>query len=357
MESSSLVERVADLLDTRWRPRLNLTTSERDNLLRWDGSDHDHFEAYPVAVQFPEDRAALWLRHEIRFARRHMIDPSIRVLGVLYDHDTRDHLVFKESFPIDALDVSRRRFNLGLGDCELTQSGARGQLGAGALRWDLTWEPRRLSTRPLLFAPLYELGAIPSKVLLPNDNVPVWGEVTARGRVIRAGEAPAQQAHLWGRRSPLRWMWARVSAFAHRPDASLEAALVQELIGDQPSPWILLIRMVYKYKPYVFVRLLGDLGRAGDRYSLDGWRFSVGRGDLHFSGKIQVKPADFVGARLEDPDGRERFLHTAAAATTRVEVSRRHGLRFKSEVELEATEQTWFEIAAPEADPRVQIAL
>ena len=36
MQSVALVERVARLFDTRWRPRLNLTTSERDNIVRWE---------------------------------------------------------------------------------------------------------------------------------------------------------------------------------------------------------------------------------------------------------------------------------------------------------------------------------
>lgn len=357
MRPPELRHRLRHLLARKWRPELKLTTSERDNFCRWDGGVQDHFEVYPVAVQLPEAQAALWLRHEIRFASRSKITPLIRTIAVRFDHRTDDHLALVERFPLTGLMIDKRRFNLRLGSCELRQSGARGQLCGGRLAWDLSWQPRHVSTRPLLIKELYESALVPSKVLVPNDHVPVWGWVRADGHTMQAGTAPAQQAHMWGRRSPVSWTWVRVGEFEHRPDCSLEAALVQESLGPVTAPWIFLLRITYKHRSFTFVRPLGDAGVAGQLPTLTEWGFSEGRGNLHFRGVIRARVEDYVGMRIEDPDGSIRFLNAAAAATARVEILRRQPLRFRREEVLLARRRCWLEMGSPQPNPNVPVRL
>lgn len=357
MTSDAIGDRLRHLLDTRWRPQLRLTTAERDNLIRWDGSGSDHFEVYAVGVHFPEQQAALWLRYELRFAHGHKIAPHLRVAAIVYDLAGNDHQVFSETFALTDLDVGRRRFWLRLGAIELTHSSSHGQLQSGALRWDLSWQPRHLTNRSLLFRSVYDSPLVPTKFLMPNDAVPVWGTVQAGDRVLEARGVVGQQAHLWGRRHPQRYMWTRVLAFDDRPDCSLEAGQVQDWIGERPSPWLTALRITYKHKSHVFVRLVPDLVRARAQHYLAGWNFSVGRRHLYFRGRIEAEPTDFVGSRVEDPDGREHLLSTAAGASCQLEVMRRRGVRFQREALLTASDRAWYEISGHAEDPDVPTRL
>ncbi|MBN2359668.1 MAG: hypothetical protein JXR83_09445 [Deltaproteobacteria bacterium] len=357
MTQDAIGERLRHLLDTRWRPQLRLTTSERDNLIRWDGSGRDHFEVYAVGVPFPEQQAALWLRHEVRFAHGHKIAPHLRVAAMVFDFASGEHRVFSETFALADLDVGRKRFSLGLGPVELTHARARGHLQSGALRWDLSWEPRHVTNRSLLFSSLYDSPLVPTKVLVPNDAVPMWGTVQIGDRLLEAAGVSGQQAHLWGRRHPQRYMWTRVLGFEHRPDCRFEAAQVQDWIGDRPSPWLLAMRITYQHHPHVFVRLVPNLVKARTQHYLAGWSFSSGRRHLYFRGRIDAEPAQFVGSRVEDPDGREHLLATTAGASCQLEVLRRRNMRFQREALLTATGQTWYEISGHAEDPDVPTRL
>ncbi len=350
MVETALSSRLDHLLETRWHPRLSLTSSERDNLFRWDGSGNDHFETYVVQAQLPGEQAAIWLRHELRLGNGHRISPRLRVLAIFFDHRTGLHRSFSEEFPLTELDFSRKRFGLRMGSCELSHAGARGSLAGGALRWDLAWEPRRVSARPLVWEPLYGLDALPSKMLIPNDAVPTWGRVEIEGRQLKVEGSRAQQSHLWGRQSPRRWMATHVDAFEGRPDCRLEAYQVQDRIGGRISPWLMSVRVTYRHRTYFFPRILSDLARGHAEHRADGWSFSCGRSSLHFRGRVQLRPADLVGVRIQDPDGRELLVATAATASAQVEVLRRGGLRFHREALLSARHRAWYELASSEPD-------
>jgi hypothetical protein len=353
MEALPLSSHLEGLLDPRWRPRLNLTSSERDNLFRWDGGTRDHFETYVVELALPEHGVALWLRHEIRMAARARIAPRLRVVAVLYDFAGGQHRSLVRHEPLTALDFSRRRFHVRVGDCELHQAGARGRLGDGALRWDLCWEPRRVSARPLVWEPLYDADWIPSKMLIPNEAVPTWGRVEIDGRTLDVRGGLSQQQHQWGRQSPRRWMACHVDAFAARSDCRLEAFQVQDWVRGRPSPWLTSVRMTYRHRTYFFPRVTRDLERSGQAPTADGWSFSCGRGPLHFRGRIAVARERYLAVRFEDPDGSQRVVSTAAGADAVVEVLRRGGLRFHREVLLRAPHGAWLELAGDEAVPGV----
>lgn len=357
MVDTALSSRLDTLFDRRWRPRLQLSSAERDNLFRWDGQPGGHFETYMVKVQLPQEGAALWLRHELRFSKTNKIAPSLRVIALLFDHRSGETKALAEDFPLSELDFGRQRFWLKMGPCELSQSGAKGSLGGGALTWDLRWEPRRISARPLLWNALYETDAIPSKILIPNAAVPTWGQVFHDGRNMSAKGGRAQQAHLWGRQSPLRWMSTQVDAFAGRSDCGVEAYQVQDRIVGVTSPWAMSVRVTYRHHTYFFPRVMSDLEKGGAAHRLDGWDFSCGRGPLHFIGHLKVDPDSLVGVRSEDPDGRPLRIATAASASMQLEVLRRGGLKFHREVLLSAPQLAWYELVATELASSIRYLL
>ena len=341
------------LLDQKWQPKLNLTSAERDNMFRWNGQPGAHFETYMVKVQLPEEGAALWIRHELSFLPGDKIAPKLRVIAVLYDHRTAKPQAFGEDFALSDLNFGSKRFALNMGPCELSQSGAKGSLGQGALSWDLSWEPRRMSARPLLWEPLYRSDAIASKILIPNAAVPTWGTVTINGRKLLARGGRAQQSHLWGRQSPLRWMATQVDAFDDRPDCRLEAYQVQDRMAGVTTPWAMTVQITYRHRTYLFPRLMSDLRKGGAEHNLDGWGFSCGRGPLHFRGRLKLDPASLVGVRSKDPDGRPLSIATSASASMQLEVLRRGGLRFHREVLLQAPQLAWYELASNEFSPAI----
>lgn len=353
MTNTALQRSFQHLFDQRWQPRLKLSSAERDNMFRWNGQPGAHFETYMVKVQLPEEGSALWLRHELRFLPGNKIAPRLRVIAVLYDHRANKQQAFAEEYSLSDLNFGRKRFSLNMGSCELSQSGAKGNLDQGSLSWDLNWEPRRMSARPLLWEPLYRSDAIASKILIPNAAVPTWGTVTIHGRKLQARGGRAQQSHLWGRQSPLRWMATQVDTFNGRPDCRLEAYQVQDRIADVTTPWAMTVQITYRHRSYLFPRIMSDLKKGGAEHNLDGWAFSCGRGPLHFRGRLSLDPASLVGVRSEDPDGRPLSIATSASASMQLEVLRRGGLSFHREVLLQARQIAWYELASNELSPAI----
>ena len=115
--------------------------------------------------------------------------------------------------------------------------------------------------------------------------------------------------------------------------------------------------MTYRHRSYFFPRVLSDLRGSGAEYRPDGWRFSCGRGGLHFKGKITLRPSDLVGVGIQDPDGRRLTISTAATATAQVEVLRRGGLSFHRETMLRGRHSAWYEMASSQAPDGVQMML
>lgn len=221
----------------------------------------------------------------------------------------------------------------------------------GALRWNLRWEPRRVSARPLLWEPLYEVDWLPSKMLIPNEAVPTWGQIVVAGRVLDVRGALAQQQHQWGRRSPRRWMACHVDSFEDRPHCRLEAFQVQDWLNGQPSPWLSSVRVTYRHRTYFFPRIVSDLSNTGQDAREDGWSFSCGRGPLHFRGEVRVPRELYTAVRFEDPDGSQRVISTAAGASAVLEVLRRGGLRFHRELLVRSHRMGWYELAGEDAVP------
>lgn len=316
------------------------------NLPRWNQRPRSGFnEAWYVVASDPRAGLGLWLRYTVDVDRSGA--PAFALWGSWFEEGGR--FALKNTLPAAAIG----RSGLAFGPGALTADGCSGEVeGAGhALRWRLKFgqgSPGEEFVPPWLAAVAKLRGG---GFVLPHPATTVTGAVEVDGRMIDLQHVPAAQAHLWGRTRYPSWAWARCSAFAEDPDASLDLLDVEGPAG---------VRV-----PLFVFRFRGETHRFGElpwiagstsRPQSPAWHFSAQQARVAIDGVAHVSPERMVQVQYDEPSGRVHHCVNSELASLELRVRTRAfpGAPWRPEATLTSRGGASLEFGGRAPDPRVE---
>jgi hypothetical protein len=327
-----------------------------DNRRVWDGAARGHYEVWYLTASHLASRTGLWIRYTLEAPLPGHGEPYAQLWFALFDHgDPGKNVAINRRFPIAEHSAREAPFAITIGpDAALGHGSARGALaGRGHdVRWDLRWLPAEHTYRQLPGL-VYRTGFGDTKVLTPNLDVPLRGEVTVDGRTLRFDGDPAGQTHLWGKKHAHEWAWGHCNAFEGKRGAALETLTVRLKKRGLVLPPLTVLGL----------QLDGEMLRWGElrhtpftrgSYSTGSYRFSALAPDARLEGELSCRPEDMTLTEYHDPDGEPSFCANTCAGDLRLTVFRRSLLgRFREAARLHAPGTAHFEVAMRSADPAI----
>jgi len=319
------------------------------NTARWTAVSKGGFhEAWFVAASDPRSGHGLWLRYgvEVRAEK-----PEGTVWASWFDRDGPGR-TFALGRNVGPAAIGRGD-PVRLGAAELNESTCTGDVEAGGhvLRWRLAFgrSAPPEDAVPGWLSPVAKVRG--SGYVLPRPATTVTGAVEVDGRMVELQHAPAMQGHLWGRSRWPAWAWARCSAFAEEPDASIDLLDAQGPGG---------VRM-----PLFTFRFRGATHRFGElpwmplsssRPAAPTWHFAAHDARLAIDGVARATPEQMVQVQYVDPDqSRRHCTHTALASMElRVRSRAFPGAPWRPEATLTARSGSSLEFCGHDSDSRVQ---
>lgn len=332
-----------------------LSSQEKDNLTRWNGSRKGFYEVYYLKWNDPTRGIAAWLRYTLLSPRTR--PPEASLWGIFFDaKDPKNNLAIKRTFPAAEARIEREIFYFGIGPSAVFDRGARGTLSdeKNRLAWEFKFgEGLTLRHFP---SPLYATPFPKTKFLAPYLSTRLTGEFTVNDRTFSLENVPAHQAHLWGTQHAASWIWGNCNAFAEDPDFCFEGLSVKVPVGARTAPPMTLLFFYWDGKFYSFNSPFRWFSNKSWN-ELDRWHFEAGTKDLKFVGDVFSSPEQMVGVRYEDPDGSERFCHNTKVADLRIQVLKKTGSGWACLKTLSAERTCAFEVVEPSLDPRVRLMI
>lgn len=333
-----------------------MLASESNNLPRWEGQAGWH-ESYVLKITDPRKGVALWIRYVLVAPVEG--DPFAELWGIAYNGAGRGkHIAIRETLPFELVRLDSDPFAFQVGRAILTNHGARGRIEDRELRlgWVLDWEPCEESFLHFPMRAFYDGAFPPTKILAPNPDLRVSGEVLFNRKRIELVDAPAIQEHMWGTRYSLGGVWAHCNTFVEEPGVIFEGFVDQPRKMGPLEPNLSVFRFVVDGEEYVANGVYQML-TTRSRYDTGGWFFEVTCGDRRFEGTIEAPFNRMVGLAYRDSDGQPVYgYHTKIAdMTLRVFVKERG--KWALERELTAPESCAFELISRAPDPDLPLIL
>ena len=154
-----------------------------DNRRVWDGVKRGHYEVWYLTCSHLASRTGFWIRYTLEAPLPGHGDPYAELWFASFDHgDPGKNVAIHRRFPIAQHTADAEPFAVRIGPPEsaatLAHGGARGTLAGDGhkVRWDLRWLPAE-RTYHQLPALVYKTGFSDTKVLTPNLDVPLRGEL------------------------------------------------------------------------------------------------------------------------------------------------------------------------------------
>lgn len=285
------------------------------NAPRWNATPRPRsgfHEAWYVVASDARAGHGLWLRYTVDVDRSGV--PALALWGSWFEEGR----TFALKNPLPAATIGRSAVAFGPG--ELTADGCSGEVeGKGhTLRWRLRFGQGLPAEEfvPGWLAAVAKLRG--GGFVLPHPATTVTGAVEVDGRMIELQRVPAAQAHLWGRRRYPSWAWARCSAFAEDPGASIDLLDVEGPAG---------VRL-----PLFVFRFRGEMHRFGElpwvarstsQPLSPSWHFSAQDARLAIDGVARASPSQMVQVQYAEPDGSLHHCVNSEIATFELRVRTR----------------------------------
>ncbi len=327
-----------------------------DNRRVWDGARRGHYEVWYLTCSHLASRTGFWIRYTLEAPLPGHGEPNAQLWFASFDHgDPGKNIAINRRFPMGEHSAQDAPFTVRVGpDAQLGHGGARGTLAGDGhkVRWDLRWLPaeRTYHQLPRL---VYKTGFADTKVLTPNLDVPLRGEIEIDGRTVRFEGDPGGQTHLWGRKHAHEWAWGHCNAFEGKRGAALEALTVRLKRRGLVLPPLTVLGL----------ELDGELLRWGElrhtpftrgAYSTGHYRFSAVSATARLEGEYSCRPEDMTLAEYHDPDGEPSYCANTCAGDLRLTLHRRGWLgRFREAARLHAPGTGHFEVGMRSADPAI----
>lgn len=313
------------------------------NSPRWPEAPAGGFhEAWFVTASDPKAGRGLWLRYSVDVGDG---GRAGAVWGTWFDRDQPER-TFALKAPVDGAAI--RRTGVSLGGSGLTATGCDGELEGGghSLRWRLSfgqgWRPEEFV--PAWLSPVARLRG--SGFVLPQPATTLTGAVEIDGAMVELQRVPAAQGHLWGRDRWPSWAWARCSAFAEDPAASIDLLDVEGPRGLRLPLFVLRFRgEVHRFAELPWMPL------SRSRPAPPAWHFAARSARIAIDGVVRALPDQMV----QVPYGERHHCANTEIASMEVRVSARAfiGAAWRPEATLTSKCGASLEFCGRTPDPRV----
>ena len=263
------------------------------NAPRWNETPRSGFyEAWYVVASDARAGIGLWLRYSVDVDRAGA--PAFALWGSWFE----DGRTFALKNPLPAAAIGRTGVAFGPG--ELNADGCSGEVEGGGhtLRWRLRFGQGASAEEfiPRWLAAVAKLRG--GGFVLPHPATTVTGAVEVDGRIVELQRVPAAQAHLWGRSRYPSWAWARCSAFAEDPGASVDLLDVEGPAGVRVPIFVFRFRgQTHRFGELPWI------ARSTSHLQSLSWHFSAQDARIAIDGVAQVGSARMVQVQYAEPDG------------------------------------------------------
>ena len=300
-------------------------------------------EAWYVVASEPREGRGLWIRATVDIAADGA--RQFALWGSWFEQERS----FAIKTMVDAAAFGRTIEALARGECAGEVEG-----GGHSLRWRLQFggTSEGEDFLPGWVRPLAKLRG--NGINFPHPASTLTGAVEVDGRIVELARAPAGQAHQWQRVKLPGWSWARCSAFAEDPGASID---MLDAIGPGG------LRL-----PFIVFRFRGEVHRFQDmpwialtrsRPASPAWHFAARDATLAIDGVVHAQPSQMVAVQYPDGKGGNLHCNNTEIASMELRVRRRAyvGAAFRPEITLTSKSGACLEFCDRKPDERVTTLL
>jgi hypothetical protein len=325
--------------------------------MRWAG-ERGHYEVWYVSLTDRGSGVGAWARLTMRAPDSGDPECSIWFMAMTPKGET---FARKQTLPIGSLSAEREPFRLVVGDCELSDRGFAGAVEDA--RWELRWEPNRISGD--IVHPLLERAKIARTIfVVPHPDLAIEGTIAFGGREIELAGARGGQAHIWGAKHASRWCWLHASDLedadgAPRRGDWIEAVSVitprlgRDVGPNTPVTGVLLGEPFEAISPLRVLRAHADIG-------LTRYQFETQTRNRRLRVEVDAPEKTLVGVTYDDPDGEQVWCFNSEVASLRAWVwdkSSGSGDRWPLRATLQSPGRAHVEYAQRAAVPDVPVLI
>lgn len=319
--------------------------SERDNRMLWDGRPL-HYEVWWLTLNHRASGVGFWIRYLVESPRLGEGDAYAQLWLSRFDPaDPERNFGRSRRFPAVQLSAIADPFALRIGEAVLRHDGASGGFASGGreVSWNLAWRPGFVTHRHFGDL-LYRLPIADTRLLSPNPDLALRGDITIDGERYTFDGDPGQQSHVWGRKHTYQHAWGHCNAFEGAPGAVLSATAGRIKRGQVILPRLTLFTLyldgevIAFREPWTLPLARSDWGT--------GFFQMLGAGpEVRVEARFSCRADDMLLAEYLDPDGDPAFNHITTVADVEVEVKRRSSLfgRWRDQRTLRARRTGAFE--------------
>lgn len=327
---------------------------DEGNRLRLPENPGGFYEVYYLMFREVEQQLFGWFRFMVLVTSDGRKEAA--VWGSVIDMaDSTRSLAIKQIFPLAMLKSVESPFHISIGESFLSACASSGRVCAGEneISWNLTIGeegidighiPALLRNKPLP----------PTKFVAPYCGCKVSGTVNFRGALLRFENTPGIEAHFWGPKNVVRYLWGHCANFQEDPDFIFDGVTATARQNGLTLPPMTVLFFRWQGQTYECNGMIASFLRNRSDGSLTGWRFEAASGDFVFRGEFRSDPERALIWVHTDPDGEEKFAHLNIAADLKIEILRKRGGKLEHITTVTADRSATFECALPARDPRVK---
>lgn len=326
---------------------LLLAGTEKFNLTRYTGQQR-FYENYSLRFADPRQQVALWYRQSVRIAAGE--DPEAILWFSLFDLASPDKSRhWKKTSPLEAARIEKDIHYFAVGGGELYHKGTHGEtiFDDVPVKWQLTWTPAERAYRHLPRMITHRLPFPPVKIIAPNPDIQVTGELQVGEKSYHFDAVPGHQGHSWGPHLAEGWVWGQVNLFDGERRAYFEGLSGSLRWQGRTFPPLTVLRLHVDDKEYLFNQPWQWRNNTSNPH-LDRWHFEGGGRRHRIVGDVFVHAAHLMGVTLTDTDGSKVYVYHTENAQLKVQLHTRRKGRWMLEHELLSQPAMAYEYATRE---------